>query len=115
MAKNRDDYVKEGREMFARGQAAPVFFSWQERAKLDGWNAAQQEAASAAAVQVGKTHAAEKFQFPEKGGLVVFPARMPQVVCEHIRELNQEAVHTSDSTKALRLDRKISKLYGRYA
>lgn len=45
----------------------------------------------------------------------VYPDRMPEVTREHVRRLDYMALGEPDSSRALRLDDKITKLYQRWA
>lgn len=97
--------------------------SWQANSWSDGYRA------GAAALQNQKArNAAEAGQGPKAsdapafngiGGvgdtLAPFPKRMPHATREHLRRLNADALSTKCSTRALRLDSKISMLYQRYA
>ncbi len=77
--------------------------SWQSRAWIEGNTRAKAE---------------EPVEDPmpyTMGNLAPFPDRMPHPTREHITALNARALETKDSTVALRLDRKITVLYQRYA
>ena len=54
MAKNRNEYITEGWQLFAEGKPRPselAAVSWQSRAVLQGWDEARQNAQDEAAVK----------------------------------------------------------------
>lgn len=92
--------------------------SWQANSWSDGYRA------GASALQNQKASWARLWAiaapaFNGIGGvgdtLAPFPKRMPHATREHLRRLNADALSTKCSTRALRLDSKISALYQRYA
>ena len=93
--------------------------SWQFKAWGTGWEKGYaayevpiQKAANAA--EAGRGMSAKDMEDVE-GILSDFPVNMPAATREHIRRLDADAMKTSDSTRALRLDRKIAKLFERHA
>lgn len=118
MAHTKDSCKELGRMAGQIGGAAENPFkpdSWQANAWSDGWRLGSAERARAAA-EAGQGQKASGCPANNPDGfLAPFPTRMPAPVREHIGILNGRALKTKDSTLALRLDRKISVLYQRYA
>lgn len=93
--------------------------SWQANSWSDGYRAAREQKARSAAEAGQGQKASDAPAFSGIGGvgdtLAPFPKRMPHATREHLRRLNADALSTKCSTRALRLDNKISVLYQRYA
>lgn len=91
--------------------------SWQQKAFREGWIARDKEISEEAyaAPPLNPEAIADAMLAHATPLLAHFPARMPHACIEHVRILNRRALSTQDSTLALRLDRKIDKLYRRWA
>ncbi len=91
--------------------------SWQANAWSDGYREASRELSSHAA-EAGRGQQASDAKLLSDLGvseLAPFPVRMPSPTREHVSRLNYMACSTKDSSRALKLDAKISKLYQRWA
>ena len=104
---NRKTFLMRGREMRDESKPQPILnTSWQSVALREGWIERDKEIA-------GELDAAVE-QYADNR-LAAFPARMPAPTRAHVAYLNSAAMNERDSTRALRLDRKITALYQRYA
>lgn len=118
MAHTKQSCKDLGRMAAHSGGAAANPFkpdSWQANSWSDGYRMGKAEMGRAAA-EAGQGQKASDAPVPyTMGNLAPFPDRMPHPTREHITALNARALETKDSTVALRLDRKITVLYQRYA
>lgn len=116
MAQTKQSIFTAAREQGLRGGIANPFklHSWQYNAHQEGLEQGARE--RQADLEKGKADDA-LIEALGLGHIMVaqFPKRMPEPTREHIRRLQIAAMGTPDSTRALRLDSKIDKLYQRYA
>lgn len=140
MAKNRASIFEDGRDAGIAHTVAQNPYkadSWQANAWSDGWRAGvvKREADKAAAAAEAGFGQSARDAFDAKAAacrltgsfmsdpepvnlgvsaLAPFPPKMPYPTRTHIARLNADALTTKDSTRALRLDAKINKLYAKY-
>lgn len=112
---NAKTFLYKGRELRNEGKPMPVMTgSWQSQNLRDGWIERDREIAEEATAAPATEPNPLEADDVGGGMLKPFPAAMPAACREHVTIIACRALATRDSTLALRLDRKITKLYGRY-
>ena len=103
MAKNRESIFAEGDAAAREGKSGNPYKqgSWQFTAFHEG-------------LLYGKSRQEDELALVASTP-VAFPPRMPAATRQHVALLEARAVTTKNSTLALRLDRKITKLHQRWA